>query len=659
MPGIATHFKILELTIKKLQAGSTQQKQIAKVMTNNLPYAYLGAVGPALADFVPSSPPQSGVTASPADPNGNFLSSLWKQIFTIIAGDGTPANPGMLAILQTFNKFFTDIQPILDNEDIGGLENMKNNGEIDSITTAANNLKTMITNLTSTGPTGFLQILENILGQGLAPVINNPAAEDPSVWTAREFLFWQKTGDFTQALIAAGQFQADTNGDETFLAYAYGYVSSYAGFVAGSSFTNSIIFGTYRSHWWRYRWIDNFIDAWVYGFYGANATISGDTPNPTYENWPGLCNASLHTKIALPGLDTTNALNNLNNTNQIISSTFNGLWFSAFEKVYGPRPGNTRFQNGSLDGAYILTYLVLWFQTSGQVVGCNPPPPMAPPPGADPQPGWVDPTNPGSNGAGSLPPDPSVQKDPNVGEIVCGAILALLGLVELCTGSLTAGAGSIAGGVDLIIAGASEINWTKLRSDIYWYRMYFYNGLKSLHQALVLGGFQSPYPAALDTGDAATLLGVTFTYLSAAVNCKSNEIREGFPPVPWDGSVLDLWINPPSGSLESPSTIAYLTGGMYPNFFIDDDTNNPLNNGHINNGTPIHLQPDGGNDVVRGNDPAAVNLPVQFGNAVANAVELYGSKTFPNWNLDSDRGLAYLTWKMKTGWTNPVTIQPA
>ena len=660
MPGIATHFKILELTIQRLSAGNTQQQAIANVMNSNKAYAYLGAVGPALADFIPAAPPPPSVTSSPANPEGNFYAALWKDIFAIVGGDGTPGNPGMLSIIQTFKTFFADIAPVLASQDLSALKNLKDSGEIDTVTTAAANLKTLIQNLTTTSG-GFLTTLEAVIGQGLAPVINKTTTEAPVTWTAREYLFWFHTGDFTKALLES----AENSGEPTFLAYAYGYVSSYAGFVAGGSFVNSVIQGTYRSDWWRYRWIDNFIDSWVFGYYNAGASMSGDTPTPAYDSWPGLCNASLQDKIALPGLDTANPLNNLTNSVQVISSDFNAFWFGAFEKVYGPRPSNTRFPNGSLNSAYIMTYLVLWFQTSGSLVGCNPPPPAAPPPGASPQPSWVNPTNPGSNGDGSVPPDPSVEKQPDIGEIVCGALLALLGLVTLCSGGLIAGGVEIGIGVENIIEGANEINWTKLASDVYWYSQYFYIGLKSLHEALVLGGLQPPYPSVLQSGDAVTLLGVNFTYDSAVANCKSTssgpnrDSGTSFPPIPWGGNVFTdgLWINAPARNVEEPATVSYETANVYPNFFIDDATNNPLSRGRISVAEPVVTAADGGHFVADASIPTAV-FPVEFGNVIDNTLDLYSGKSFPNWNLDSDRGLAYLTWNLTAGWTNPITVKP-
>jgi hypothetical protein len=55
-------------------------------------------------------------------------------------------------------------------------------------------------------------------------------------------------------------------------------------------------------------------------------------------------------------------------------------------------------------------------------------------------------------------------------------------------------------------------------------------------------------------------------------------------------------------------------------------------------------------------------MPVQFGNAVANAVDLFAhinDAPFPDWNLDADRGLAYLTWQFHNAmYTDPVAIDP-
>lgn len=654
MPGIATHFKILDLTITQLDAsGNSTLQEISSIMKANPAYAYLGCIGPALADFIPSDPPPEGPESIGY---GNFFTSIWKGAFKIVSGDGTDTDPGLLKILDAFNAFFTTIQPILDTEDLLALKAMRDNGDIDKITNMAAALANTVVGLTAPG--GYISSIEGFIGEGMKPAVNmNPGqpVSGPDAWTPREYLCWQKTGEFTKALIE----NAENSGNPAYRAYAYGYVSGYAGYVGGSSFVNNIIQGTYRSDWWRYRWINNFIDAWVYGYYTTNASMSGDVPTPAYADWKGLCNANLQQKIELPGIDPTDIMQKLANAQPfptILDAGFDAYWYSAFERVYGPRPLTSRFKANSINGAYLMTWLMLWFQTSGRVVGCNTAPDMTPPDGAGDAPSWVDPSVPGDNGTGSVPPAPTVESDVDEGKIVTGVLLALLGLGEFLTGGLITGGATIAAGVEEIIIGANEINWTKLRGDVYWYRMYLYNGLKALHEIMVLGALQHPYPDALQSGDAVTLLGFPFTFDSAVKNCKTSSIKR-FPPIPWDGQVglTSLWLSAPSRSVEEPATVAYRSPDRYPDFFINDPTNG-LSNGDMKTPNPKKTATDGGDFRY---DPNAANgeLPVQFGNVVDNAIDLYLAGNFPNWNFDQDRGLAYLTWKFKNMYTNPVVIE--
>jgi hypothetical protein len=54
-------------------------------------------------------------------------------------------------------------------------------------------------------------------------------------------------------------------------------------------------------------------------------------------------------------------------------------------------------------------------------------------------------------------------------------------------------------------------------------------------------------------------------------------------------------------------------------------------------------------------------VPTEFGSAVAEAVDLltHLDSDFPNFNLDSDRGLAYFTWQcLSMEYTNPLAIVP-
>ena len=52
---------------------------------------------------------------------------------------------------------------------------------------------------------------------------------------------------------------------------------------------------------------------------------------------------------------------------------------------------------------------------------------------------------------------------------------------------------------------------------------------------------------------------------------------------------------------------------------------------------------------------------MQFATAVSNAVDLllHPDEDLPDWNLDADRGLAWLTWQFKSDtMTDPVEAVP-
>ena len=51
--------------------------------------------------------------------------------------------------------------------------------------------------------------------------------------------------------------------------------------------------------------------------------------------------------------------------------------------------------------------------------------------------------------------------------------------------------------------------------------------------------------------------------------------------------------------------------------------------------------------------------PVEFGNVVANAVDLFQhiGPPFPDWNLDGDRGLAYFTWQFHAASYDPNNVK--
>ena len=116
----------------------------------------------------------------------------------------------------------------------------------------------------------------------------------------------------------------------------------------------------------------------------------------------------------------------------------------------------------------------------------------------------------------------------------------------------------------------------------------------------------------------------------------------------WD-RILSRFEKDPDGTVpgfESPATTAYPME-VYPSFFIDDPAN-PLTIGDVRTGTGGLFRPQGQEE-----------SPSRFGNAVANAVDLFRhiDGRFPNWNLDGDRGLAWFTWQFKGGKYDPDGVQ--
>jgi hypothetical protein len=185
-----------------------------------------------------------------------------------------------------------------------------------------------------------------------------------------------------------------------------------------------------------------------------------------------------------------------------------------------------------------------------------------------------------------------------------------------------------------------------------------YNGLKAIHELGSLGGLLYPLTSVLEQETHDVELGpFIYTYDSGVKVVRSRNLgkingSELYPSKLWSPSVLPSWTNKPGGSPENPPTIAYMTVA-YPSFFVDDSTANPLSNGQIRAGGDWPFKKSPG-----------TNLPEQPGNAVDNSVDLLsniGNTNLPDWNLDADRGLSFLTWIFKPTTSpldDPVTIQP-
>lgn len=637
MPGIATQFEILRLTIERLEIAGDPDG-IARIMQDNEAYAHLGAVGPLLGDMLPSDPFPLN------EPFPEDYPTLWRRVFHLI---GRRDPPGLWPILQELNELLNTIGTIANNNDCDALRNLNDTNFEERITQVTQNFATAV----STIQTEALQIA-GIIGEGLKPNVNTENSSDPvpppNSWQMRDFLHWKRPGIFIKSLLNT----ADEKGDDRLRAYAYGYLVSYAGNVCGNGHINSIVGGPARTQWWRQRFVKNYVDAWVYGFYNQSSrpSFSGDMPMPAYESgeWPNLCSANLQSRIQLADLDPAELLDlaaRVRPFPQVIPDDFALNWFTAVEAAYGgnlPEGVNAN----ALNSAYIFTWLVLWFQTSGTVLGCDPSIPPEPPDGCGDSPSELDPFVNGVPIDGNIPqpPAPEIDYDTDELAIICGIILAVIGGILIGSGNVALGGAAIGGAVALLDCDSVvDLDWKKLRCLVYWERMYLHNALKGIHRLLTISALDYPYMKELAIDQDFQDLFPFLEPWESGKNLTKSKSHISFPSKPWDGSLLSF--NRPPTDFETPQTIAYRNVG-YPDFFIDDDINNPLSNGDIRTAMPVSTAADGG-AYESENTKEDTHIPVQFGNAVANAVDLFEhlASNYPNWNLDADRGLAYLTWK--------------
>lgn len=642
MLGIPTQFEILKLTIAKLEtSGDAVLNNIAQVMKDNSAYAHLGAMGPALADFLPADPLPAG-EEYPED-----YALIWKIVFGLIGGD-----LGLHATLEKIRTLMEQIQVIADNEDVDAICALKDTDFEEQITKASEDFASLVGVLESQALT-----ITTIIGGGLKPKISTGGPHDPvppaNEWALRDFMSWKRTGQFVEKLID----KANDHEDNRLLAYAYGYLVSYSGCVCGSPFVNASVGGPPRTQWWRQRFVNNYVDAWVHGYYNMNPkpSFSGDVPTPGYEDWPSLCDAKLHEKISLAAIDPV-ALMNIVKTaqpfQQVLPNDFAEHWFEAFQETYDPPLPNGRFNANALNGSYLMSWLALWFQTSGEVIGCNLAEPMTPPDDCGDDPSALDPFVPAPGGGPTLPPAPEIDYDTDDALKVCGIIMAILGGLLLLGGGVAAGGALIGGAVSVLdCESLAIVNWKDLRCKLYWFRKYLYNGEKGLQHLMKFAGLM--YPLSKDLAiddDVLSVLGIDVPFESGK-NLVKSRVDIPFPSKCWDGSLLTFNQRPTFSNpgFETPSTLACLNA-IYPDFFVDNTADNPLSNGDIK--TPPATFPD---------RKQTNGMPIQFGNAVDNAVDLFENlgAGIPDWNLDADRGLAYVTWQFKGPYDpDNVQIQP-
>ncbi len=673
MPNVAFHHEVLSLVRKSSSALPLPAGGDPK-------FAELGAIGPDLYQYIPVS------TA--------LAKALDKSFKTALATGGAPTIASIVSdpvlgpelqkvpmmaiyslvcqeIVEPFwphfhneAKILAELAPIAAAQNNGKLQALGGIAVIDTDAKALGKLPPVISTM--------IQMIPLLLE--FAPPIEAPSSSptakpwDPTTGRPAEFLRWHHTNKLAQTL-----FSSATTADQK--TYAYGYLCHMAGAVCGEPFINTVVGGPYRTHWWRNRFVANFVDSWTFGRYeppiGMNpqASMSGDTPTPTYPNWPDITQSNLQANFDVAGfapanadlipeavrrvgvgLDAgdafltfnANATGVLNYVHSAITSTYPLL-----------RPPD--FINDPIAKALVGLYGVVWVMTSGFT---TPPPLPAPPPGgAENPPSWV-------NTSGGTPPPP-VQGGPSTGATVCGVLLAILSALAFAAADLAGGSAALAGAIAEFDSGHG-IDWAAVQNDVFWLTMTLTNIQQALFTSLALGGVGYPMPSMLGGNSSGSwepvtpaMLGVVFK--NAGVGEPDNHPLTRLSHRETDASDYPAQMDqtPPVAGSTLGADAFY---SWYPGVLGGDNTQieqPPVSEfpptKTVNPSAdfvPASLYPD----LVVDQSPAVgqgiFTLPTfpsdneYFGDSLSNALLLLAQTPgkLPDYNLDGDRGYGWLNW---------------
>jgi hypothetical protein len=657
MPGIPTNFVIADLVFDALRKKGAPQASLLD-NTENLSYAYLGAIGASWGDFMAARPEIDAMA-----PNTRYFQA-WLPVLKLIAGaaqGGSPASNGVYRDLKQLRDTLNKLSGVVKDKKKFALLGMQD--ELNQLSGVINNIQTEVAGLTSLRATIGKAILAGAPSEKVSP---------SNQWQPRDTLHGSHSGRFLQAL----QKAADASSDDRLKAYALGATVGYAAALCGNPYVNNVVGAPYRNHWWRHRWIGTHIDTWVYGYYASGGSSqvqfdSNDIPTPLYTNWPNLCEASLHKRIELPGIDLDSVLQSLHDGTAIpgvLPQAFLDFWKGAYTKVYGPIDATVTsgVDDNGLQSAYAMTWLVLWLQTSGEAIPCMPPDQNNGPDNCT-RPPWV--AVDGSvvvGGTVTPPPQPAKDTDPSVAEVVSGILLAMLGVVQLMTGYLSGGIADIVAAVALVADGETDPDWEKLRCYEGWVMVFLYNLTNALHDMLKWSGLGFPYTMELAHDEFARQFRNIIEPTDAALNTVHSRRRDAgtypasrwTPPPPPNSS---NWPNPPSEPLEPPAENTYPFDLTWPFHFVDGfqfvsttvppQQINPLFSLTSMPPAPplVHDKDEWQarlNGIENGNATNAF-----FGNAVDVSLELLLSTQpaeFLDWDLDGDAGIGFPTWLLPT-----------
>lgn len=261
-----------------------------------------------------------------------------------------------------------------------------------------------------------------------------------------------------------------------------------------------------------------------------------------------------------------------------VPQDFRDFFVDTFQEVYGTDGNLGLVTPERVNDAVVWSWLTLWFTTGADALGCNPQPPLSIEDGtAFFDPSTADPfeTPPADGDMDDDTPNPldvEPQPDPNLRQTVCGAILAFFGVVASIFYPVLPAIAAVVAGILIAIDGGLNIDWVRLRRDLYVVRWYLYNGIDGLNRMLVFGGLGHPFAYELD--DAELRLEVPNLQMPpcgfpAGPTLYTGRRTDIFPAELWDAAnPLQSWICPVPTMPENPTSVGYAANGT-PDLFID------------------------------------------------------------------------------------------
>ncbi len=628
----------------------------------SLPFAALGALGPDIFQYVPISQTLStqlsnAVTEAinsltPAQiqagkvPNVDIsgilsnstlavelfekpLMAIYSVLFTFIVIPFWP-------IFETDANLLNELQTAADNQDQSKLQSLSS--QLSQLTTDGKKLATLMPTMLA-----VMDLIAQLIA--IPPGIELTGTGDkpwlPETNRLFEFLRWHKTDVFTQNLVNS----ATTNNQQ---AYAYGYQCHVAASVTGKPFINSIVGGPYRSHWWRNRYVSNYVDAWTYGRFETpgGTSMNGNTPTPPYGSWQNLCIANLQDQFNVAGLTEPSgtlppainaiATGNLASLASMFPTEISTYVEAAIKATYPAVEQPPGFA-GAIEQAFVGLFGVVWFMTSGfgpmtpLVLGSAPSSCTSPP-------SWTT-----SHGS---PPSPS-SGGPSTGATVCGVVLAILAVLLFVFGAFTggstwsAGVAAVIGAVAALTSGGS-FDWGTLQCDVFWLRSFLLEAETAIIKLLVdQAALAYPLPGRLGNSVGGVVMpqvDASGTPLTKSVMGGTGASTNFAPPPPYPLQMDKSNIAPdfdftkyPPANLESPQETSFPLVGVYADSVV--------------NGNPA----SGQGMLTSGGTWPGFGAEKFFGDAVSNAKLLIAdhSKVLPRFNLDADRGYGWWTWGPK------------